>query len=121
MRIVNRGNKNTKSIAYTSLVRPILEYGAACWDPYRKCHINALDRVQKKKLPNFLKAREAQAGNPWRSVGRLDGYVRFTKRITGKGRGRILRTDYRCQTMVDSASNRNEYQESLKKNRETWG
>jgi hypothetical protein len=23
-------------LAYTSLVRPILEYGAACWDPYRK-------------------------------------------------------------------------------------
>jgi hypothetical protein len=24
-----KGNKNTKSLAYTSLVRPILEYGAA--------------------------------------------------------------------------------------------
>jgi hypothetical protein len=31
-----------------SLVRPILEYGAACWDLYRKRQINALDRVQKK-------------------------------------------------------------------------
>jgi hypothetical protein len=29
-----------------SLVRPILEYGAAFWDPYRKGQINALDRVQ---------------------------------------------------------------------------
>jgi hypothetical protein len=28
-------------------VRPILEYEAACWDPYRKGQINALDRVQK--------------------------------------------------------------------------
>jgi hypothetical protein len=37
-----------KSLAYTSLVRLILEYGAACWDPYRECQINALDRVQKK-------------------------------------------------------------------------
>jgi hypothetical protein len=27
-------------------VRPILEYGAACWDPYRKGQINSLDRVQ---------------------------------------------------------------------------
>jgi hypothetical protein len=41
MRIVKRGNKNTQSLAYTSLVRPILEYGAACWDPYRECHISA--------------------------------------------------------------------------------
>jgi hypothetical protein len=48
MRIVEKGNKNTKSIAYKSLVRPILEYGAACWDPYRECQINALDRVQNK-------------------------------------------------------------------------
>jgi len=31
-----------------SLVRPILEYGAACWDPYREGQINALGRVQKK-------------------------------------------------------------------------
>ena len=35
-------------IEYTSLVRPILEYGAACWDPYRECQISALDRVQNK-------------------------------------------------------------------------
>jgi hypothetical protein len=35
MRVVKKGNKNTKSVAYKSLVRPILEYGAACWDPYR--------------------------------------------------------------------------------------
>jgi hypothetical protein len=27
-------------------VRPILEFGAACWDPYRKGQVNALDRVQ---------------------------------------------------------------------------
>jgi len=31
-----------------SLVRPILEYGAACRDPYREGQISALDRVQKK-------------------------------------------------------------------------
>ena len=28
MRIVENGNKNSKSLAYKSLVRPILEYGA---------------------------------------------------------------------------------------------
>jgi len=31
-----------------SLVRPILEYGAARWDPYREGQISAWDRVQKK-------------------------------------------------------------------------
>jgi len=31
--ILKKGNSNTQSSAYISLVRPILEYGAACWDP----------------------------------------------------------------------------------------
>jgi hypothetical protein len=49
MHILKEGNSNTKSLAYASLVRPILEYGAAaCWDPYREGQINALDWVQKK-------------------------------------------------------------------------
>ena len=48
MRILKKGNSNTKSLAYMSLVRPILEYGAACWDPYREGQISALDMVQKK-------------------------------------------------------------------------
>jgi hypothetical protein len=37
-----------KSLAYTSLQRPILEYGAAYCDPYSECQISALDRVQNK-------------------------------------------------------------------------
>ena len=48
MRILKKGNSNTKSLAYMSLVRLILEYGTACWDPYRKGQISALDREQKK-------------------------------------------------------------------------
>ena len=48
MCIVKKGNKNTKSLAYTSLVRPVLEYGAVCWDPYRECQISALYRVQNE-------------------------------------------------------------------------
>jgi hypothetical protein len=45
MCIVKGGNETTKSLAYTSSVRPILEYMAVCWDPYTECH---LDRVQNK-------------------------------------------------------------------------
>jgi len=48
MGIIKKENSGTKSLAYTTLVRPILEYGAACWDPYREGQIHALDRVQKK-------------------------------------------------------------------------
>jgi hypothetical protein len=31
-----------------SLVRPILEYGASCWNPYREGQTNALECVQNK-------------------------------------------------------------------------
>jgi len=48
LRVLKKENKNTKSLAYTSLVRHILEYGAACWDPCREGQINALDRVQRR-------------------------------------------------------------------------
>jgi len=46
MCIDKKGN-NTKRLAYTALVRPILEYGAVCWDPYRG-QVSALNRVQKR-------------------------------------------------------------------------
>ena len=45
-RVLKKRNRNTKNLAYTSLVRPFLEYGAACWNPCREGQINALDRVQ---------------------------------------------------------------------------
>jgi hypothetical protein len=48
MLVLIKGNRNTQSLAYVSLVRPIPEYGSACWDPCKEGQINALDRVQKK-------------------------------------------------------------------------
>ena len=45
MRVLKKKkNRNTKCLVYTSLVRPILEYGAACSDPFGR-QINALDRL----------------------------------------------------------------------------
>jgi len=36
-----------------SLVRPILEYGATCWDPYREGQLIALDRVQNQICTSY--------------------------------------------------------------------
>ena len=69
MYIVKKGNRYTKSLAYTSLVLPILENGAGCWDLYRECQISALDRVQNK-VAKFAHHSEAETGNLWLSVGR---------------------------------------------------
>jgi hypothetical protein len=43
MRFVKKGNKNTNSLVYTSLVLPVLEYGSTDWDPCIEGQINALD------------------------------------------------------------------------------
>jgi len=47
MCVLKKGNSNTKSLAYTSMLLPILEYSAVCWDLYSECQMNTLDRVQK--------------------------------------------------------------------------
>jgi hypothetical protein len=48
MDVLKKGSRNTKSLEYTSLVCPILEYGSACWNPCREGQINVLDQVEKK-------------------------------------------------------------------------
>jgi hypothetical protein len=34
---------------YTALVRPILEYGAVCWDRHREGQVSALNGVQNRE------------------------------------------------------------------------
>jgi len=56
MHIFRKENSNMKSLAYTSLLRLILQYGALCWDLYREGQIIALDWLQKKaaKFANHM-------------------------------------------------------------------
>jgi len=68
MRVLKKGNRNTDSLAYMSLVRPVLEYGSACWDPCRG-QINAIDGVQKKAA-QFTDYTKDSDWKPWLSVGR---------------------------------------------------
>ncbi|KAJ4434528.1 hypothetical protein ANN_23090 [Periplaneta americana] len=50
MRVLRKVSGKSKEIAYKSLVRPVMEYGAACWDPYRLEHIKTLEKIQKRAL-----------------------------------------------------------------------
>ena len=87
MHIVKTGNKNMKSLAYMSLVRPIFEYGAACWDPYRDCQISTSDHVQNKAA----KFAHHSRGADWKSLvqsRKTALYVRSTKRIPARGHGK---------------------------------
>ena len=56
-----------------SLVYPILEYGAACWDPWREGQMNALDRVQMKvaQFTNHTKDNEWETLTQPRTIARL--------------------------------------------------
>jgi len=55
-----------KSLACMSLVCPILEHGAACWDPYRECQISALDCVQNRAA----KFAHHSGGSDWESLAK---------------------------------------------------
>jgi len=73
MRVLKQGNRNTKSLANVSLVCPILEYGSACWNPFREGQINASDRVQKKaaQFTNHTKDSDWETLAQRRTIARL--------------------------------------------------
>jgi len=73
MRVLKKGNRNTKRLAYKSLVRPVLEYGAACWDPCREGQISASDRVQSKaaQFTKHTKDSEWETLAQRRTIARL--------------------------------------------------
>ena len=41
-------SRQVKAATYTSVVRPVLEYAAPVWDPYRQADIKALEQVQHR-------------------------------------------------------------------------
>jgi len=107
-----------------SLVRPILEYGAACWDPYREGQIIALDRVQKKaakfaqptkssnwetlasrrKLSRICALFKAYSGErAWRAIGDKLQRPHHLRRVDRerKIRSRRQRTDIGKYTFVN--------------------
>ena len=47
-RNIYRCSPDAKALAYTSLVRPHLEYAAASWDPYTARDITQLEKVQRR-------------------------------------------------------------------------
>jgi hypothetical protein len=93
MRILKKGNSSTKGLGYMSLVRPILDYGAAYWDPYREGQKTALDMVQKKAA-KFAHHTKSSNWEIWRRVESYHAYVLSSKRTLGKGGGRLQVTDY---------------------------
>ena len=98
MRILKKGNNNTKRLAYTALVRPILEYGAVCWDPYREGQISALNRMQKRadKFANNINESGWETLAQRRLIGRICAIFKaYTRGRDRKAKGnRLLKPCY---------------------------
>ena len=47
-RNLNKCSTHIKAVAYRSLVRPILEYASAAWDPHSQNNIKTLERIQRQ-------------------------------------------------------------------------
>ena len=60
-RNLNRCSQEIKAKAYTTLVRPKLEYASTVWDPYRKCQINQLE---KNPTQSCLDVNNTHLANP---------------------------------------------------------
>ena len=84
-----------------SLVRPILEYGASWWDPYRGGQINASDRVRKKaaKFAKYTKDLVWENLSQRRKVARICAlFVAYTGEPAWKSTGNRLKgTCYRSR------------------------
>ena len=90
LRVLKRGNRNTKSLAYTSL--------AQCWDPCREGRINALDRVQTKAAQFTDRTKDSDWENlaQRRTAARLCALFKaYTGERARKAvRDRLRRPDY---------------------------
>ena len=63
-------SSETKEKAYTTLVRPVLEYAGAVWDPYQANHISKLESVQCKTA-RFVRADYSRYSDVTRMMDNL--------------------------------------------------
>ena len=93
MRILKKGNNNTKRLAHTALVRPILEYGAVCWDTYREGQVRVLNRVQKRAAKSANNINETG----WDTLAQRRMITRIcaiTRHTSGDGLGKRQGLDF---------------------------
>ena len=64
--------ERVKKQAYFTLVRPILEYGSAAWDPYRNYQINSLKSVQRRTARFDTRMHSREEGCVTRALNHLN-------------------------------------------------
>lgn len=74
MRNLKRARKKTRTIAYKTICRPILEYASQSWCPYKSKHIKSIEAINRKafRWANFKKKfdriTDMMAEEGWQSL-----------------------------------------------------
>ena len=74
-------NKDIKTMAYNSLVRPQVEYASVVWSPYTKDNINKIEKVQRRAArwvtndySSYSSVTDIYAEQPWMAIPRKQTY-----------------------------------------------
>ena len=100
--------KQVKVMAYTSLVRPILEYACEVWDPHLKKHQDKLEHVQSRAIRfiaglkgiSSVSAARENLGIPLLSDRRTDFRIKLLMKILSDNTHVGLMTDFQQLTMA---------------------
>ncbi len=113
MRTLKNANMESRKMGYTSLVRPILEYASAGWDPYRLGQIEELEKIQKKANKFINKGYSASSNPPepieslsvrrkkarlcclFKAYSKSPAWAEITKRLGSPSR--VGRNDHTCK------------------------
>lgn len=113
MRTLKNANMESRKMGYTSLVRPILEYASAGWDPYRLGQIEELEKIQKKAIKFINKGYSASSNPPepieslsvrrkkarlcclFKAYSKSPAWAEITKRLGSPSR--VGRNDHTCK------------------------
>jgi len=71
-RVLSDAPTDCKKLAYTSLVRPHLEYASQVWDPYNRGTVHQIEMAQNRALRFILRMRGRESITEARMVTRLD-------------------------------------------------
>lgn len=68
-RTLEHSSRETKLFAYTTLVRPVLEYALIAWFPHTQTNVNILESVQRKAI-RFVHHKYGRFDSPTESLKR---------------------------------------------------
>jgi hypothetical protein len=87
-----------KERAFTTFVRPTIEYAAAVWDPPTQRNINALERVQRREA-RFVMNNYRQTSSVTSMILKTEGVVLWCNGGVGQGPSETLQGSHAGQLL----------------------